>query len=113
MPGFHRAMSADDQPHGSDRRGLGLRDQTRRFSFHVPAPRGPRARVLAHDWAGQLPAVVEAMRALPAVAAVRLLHVVVGWPEVTRRSVFSVQRPLRRRFHRKIRRLGRRSPPVD
>jgi hypothetical protein len=41
-----------------------------------------------------------------------LLHVVVGWPGITRRRVFLVRRPLRHPF-RRIRRLGRRPPPVD
>ena len=40
------ALPADRKPHGSDRRGLGLRDQARRLPVHLPTRRRLRAPVL-------------------------------------------------------------------
>jgi hypothetical protein len=52
-------MPPDGQPHGADRSTMGLRDQTRRLSVsRCPSGGG-------HDWSKQLPAIVDAMHALP------------------------------------------------
>jgi len=43
---FHRALPANDEPHGSDRRGLGLRDQARRVVVDLLAGGRPRACIV-------------------------------------------------------------------
>src|SRR6516225_11893060 len=60
-------MSANDEPHGSDRRRLAYEIKHDGFRF-ICRRDGDRVRAFSrggHDWSAQLPAIVEAMHTFP------------------------------------------------
>jgi len=68
---FHRALPANDEPHGST--GAGWAYEVKHDGFRFICRRdGERIRLLSrggHDWSAQLPAIAEAMRAFPVTSA--------------------------------------------